>query len=156
VLHPEPEFPFGPAHCAGHRPLQRWRSFSMLAAPVRGVPCGTAGTSQTTLAGEAGPRDKGQDRRLIPESPMTGMSLRAQAKERTLFAPFISVIVPVRNEGLLFHATLNQLLDQDYPARRYEVIVVDGESTDGTASLVRRLQAEHPHLRLLSNPKRWS
>jgi GT2 family glycosyltransferase len=84
------------------------------------------------------------------------MSLRAQAKERTLFVPFISVIVPVRNEGFFLHATLNQLLYQDYPARRYEVIVVDGESTDGTASLVRRLQAEHPNLRLLSNLKRWS
>jgi GT2 family glycosyltransferase len=87
---------------------------------------------------------------------MTGISLCSQAKERTLFVPFISAIVPVRNERLFLHATLNQLLHQAYPARRYEVIVVDGESTDGTASLVRQLQGEHLHLRLLSNPKRWS
>ncbi len=70
--------------------------------------------------------------------------------------PFISVIVPVRNEAGFIHRTLKQLLDQNYDRERFEVIVADGQSTDGTKEIVRALQANHANLRLLDNPKRWS
>jgi succinoglycan biosynthesis protein ExoA len=71
-------------------------------------------------------------------------------------APFISVIVPVRNEGAFIAQTLMQLLDQDYPADRFEVLVADGGSTDDTRAIVAALAARRPNLRLLDNPKRWS
>ncbi len=71
-------------------------------------------------------------------------------------APFVSVIVPVRNEAVFITKTLCQLLDQDYDPSRFEVIVADGESTDATADLVRALQARYPNLHLVSNPGRWS
>ncbi|HKB40503.1 MAG TPA: glycosyltransferase, partial [Gemmataceae bacterium] len=70
--------------------------------------------------------------------------------------PFVSVIVPVRNEAVFITKTLCQLLDQDYDPSRFEVIVADGESTDATADLVRALQARYPNLHLVSNPGRWS
>jgi len=69
---------------------------------------------------------------------------------------FVSVIVPVRNEARFIEATLTQLVSQDYPADRFEVIVVDGESTDGTPALVAKFAAAHCNVRLLSNPKRLS
>jgi succinoglycan biosynthesis protein ExoA len=68
--------------------------------------------------------------------------------------PFISVIVPVRNEQAFIETTLRQLLRQNY--QRFEVLVADGESTDATAEIVRRLEHEYDNLRLLSNPRRWS
>jgi polysaccharide deacetylase family protein (PEP-CTERM system associated) len=71
-------------------------------------------------------------------------------------APFISVIVPVRNEAAFIRNTLEPLLRQTYDAKRYEVIVADGESTDGTPEIVRELQQEHPNLLLLRNPNGWS
>jgi succinoglycan biosynthesis protein ExoA len=71
-------------------------------------------------------------------------------------APLISVIVPVRNEAAFLHRTLGQLLAQDYDPDRFEVLVADGQSTDGTREIVRELQATHRHLRLLDNPKRLS
>jgi polysaccharide deacetylase family protein (PEP-CTERM system associated) len=71
-------------------------------------------------------------------------------------APFITVIVPVRNEAPFIHATLAQLLEQQYDPERFEVIVADGQSTDGTPAVVRALQADHSNLRLLDNPRRWS
>jgi glycosyltransferase involved in cell wall biosynthesis len=70
--------------------------------------------------------------------------------------PFISVIVPVRNEARHISNTLSQLLHQDYPEDRFEVLVADGLSTDSTPAIVRRLQQEHANLRLLPNPGRWS
>lgn len=70
--------------------------------------------------------------------------------------PFISVVVPVRNEAPFIDKTLAQLLSQDYDRERYEVLVADGQSTDGTAERVLALQDTHPNLHLLDNPGRWS
>jgi polysaccharide deacetylase family protein (PEP-CTERM system associated) len=70
--------------------------------------------------------------------------------------PFISVIVPVRNEARCIHHTLNQLLGQRYDPERFEILVIDGQSTDDTRAIVRRLQEEHSNLRLLENRKQWS
>jgi GT2 family glycosyltransferase len=70
--------------------------------------------------------------------------------------PFISVIVPVRNEAPFIRHTLAQLLEQDYDPERFEILVADGQSTDDTAAIVRQLAAEHANLRLLHNPGRWS
>jgi len=68
----------------------------------------------------------------------------------------ITVVVPVRNEAAAIESTLRVLLTQDYPTESYEVIVADGASTDATVPIIRRLQAEFPHLKLLFNAKRWS
>jgi GT2 family glycosyltransferase len=70
--------------------------------------------------------------------------------------PFISVVVPVRNEERFLGGTLGQLLAQRYDPDRFEVLVADGRSSDGTRAVVSGLQARHPNLRLLDNPRRWS
>jgi succinoglycan biosynthesis protein ExoA len=70
--------------------------------------------------------------------------------------PFISVIVPVRNEGAFIANTLHQLLSQDYEKSRFEVIVADGRSSDDTRTVVAALQTRHANLHLLDNPRRWS
>jgi succinoglycan biosynthesis protein ExoA len=68
--------------------------------------------------------------------------------------PFVSVIVPVRNEEAFIESTLRQLLRQNY--HPFEVLVADGQSTDATPEIVRRLACEHANLRLVANPGRWS
>jgi polysaccharide deacetylase family protein (PEP-CTERM system associated) len=73
-----------------------------------------------------------------------------------LTRPFISVVVPVRNEARFLRHTLEQLLTQAYDRDRFEVVVADGRSTDGTRAVVRALQPEHANLRLLDNPGRLS
>src|SRR5262245_2563216 len=70
--------------------------------------------------------------------------------------PFLSVIVPVRNEAACLRPVLQRLLDQEYDAGRFEVLVADGQSTDGSAAIVRELAPAHPNLRLIENPAQWS
>jgi succinoglycan biosynthesis protein ExoA len=70
--------------------------------------------------------------------------------------PFVSVVVPVRNEAAFIRTTLSQLLAQDYPADCFEVIVADGRSADATRDVVGELMERHGNLRLVDNPKRWS
>ena len=77
-------------------------------------------------------------------------------RETTAKTPFLSVIVPVRNEAKHIHETLTQLIKQDYPSDAFEVLVVDGESTDSTRNIVTEFSRRHPQVRLLENPKRWS
>jgi succinoglycan biosynthesis protein ExoA len=83
-----------------------------------------------------------------------GRALAANAATAAQEPPFISVIVPVRNEQAFIESTLRQLLCQDY--ERFEVIVADGESTDATPDIVRRLTCEYDNLELVPNPGRWS
>ncbi|MDL1897881.1 glycosyltransferase, partial [Anaerolineae bacterium CFX7] len=50
-------------------------------------------------------------------------------------APLASVVMIVRNGELFFRQAIESVLAQDYPA--YEILVVDGQSTDGTADIAR-------------------
>ena len=69
--------------------------------------------------------------------------------------PYLSVIVSVRNERKMLPGLIDQLLEQNYPAELYEILVVDGGSTDGTADLVRRRYSDRRvRVRVLSSPKR--
>lgn len=49
--------------------------------------------------------------------------------------PLVSVLIPARNEALHIAGTVRALLEQDYPY--FEVIVLDDDSTDGTAEITR-------------------
>ncbi|QEM68667.1 glycosyltransferase family 2 protein [Geobacter sp. FeAm09] len=70
--------------------------------------------------------------------------------------PFLTVVMPVRNEARFIRDTLGQLLAQDYPADRYEIIVADGMSDDGTRAIVGELARSCPQIRLMDNPGRRS
>jgi len=65
--------------------------------------------------------------------------------------PFVSVIMPVRNEAGYIERSLDAVFAQDYPADLFEVIVADGMSGDGTREIVRQRQTRHPNLRLIDN-----
>jgi glycosyltransferase involved in cell wall biosynthesis len=56
--------------------------------------------------------------------------------------PSISIVIPALNEASVIRQCLFAALYQSVPAA--EIIVVDNESTDGTADLVRQVQAEYP------------
>jgi glycosyltransferase involved in cell wall biosynthesis len=68
--------------------------------------------------------------------------------------PFVSVIVPCRNEEQHIGRCLESILASDYPHERMELLVVDGMSNDRTRALVAWYATRHPVIRLLDNPRR--
>jgi succinoglycan biosynthesis protein ExoA len=69
--------------------------------------------------------------------------------------PYVSLAIPVRDEERSIESCLAGVLAQDYPRDRFEVLVVDGCSTDRTRELVEEIaaRADVP-IRLLDNPTR--
>lgn len=59
--------------------------------------------------------------------------------------PFVSILIPVKDEERVIEGTLQSLARLEYQAagrRRFEVIVIDDRSTDATPRLLRRLRRE--------------
>ncbi len=70
--------------------------------------------------------------------------------------PLVSVILPVRNEARHIRKCLGAVLAQDYPQDRYEILVADGISTDGTREIVEEIAAGSGPIPVLlvDNPQR--
>ncbi len=66
--------------------------------------------------------------------------------------PFVSILVPARNEARDLPATLRSLLNQEYQA--FEIIVVDDESIDDTADVARAVLQNHSASRVLAGAPR--
>jgi succinoglycan biosynthesis protein ExoA len=86
----------------------------------------------------------------------TRLQARSEATSPARPWPFISVIVPVRNEERFIRNTLEQLLHQDYDPEAFEILVADGRSTDGTRAIVTECASRFANVRLLDNPRCWS
>ena len=68
--------------------------------------------------------------------------------------PFVSIILPIRNEKLYIKDCLNAVLKQTYPEDRIEVIVVDGLSDDGTLEILEALKIKNEKIKILRNDKK--
>lgn len=65
--------------------------------------------------------------------------------------PYVTVVVPVRDEEDGIAGVLQDLHAQHYPKELFEVIVVDDASSDRTADIVRGMQPRWPQLALIAN-----
>lgn len=68
--------------------------------------------------------------------------------------PFVSVLMPVRNEGRFMERSLKAAFNQDYPQDHLEVIVADGMSEDETRKTIGSFQKKYPAMKLINNPKK--
>lgn len=66
-------------------------------------------------------------------NPATGDPVRHEESR----PPLVSIVVPARNEADNIEACLKSLVASDYP--RFEILVVDDRSEDGTGALARRV-----------------
>jgi chlorobactene glucosyltransferase len=70
--------------------------------------------------------------------------------------PFVSVLIPARNEALNIEDCVTSLLAQDYPD--FEVIVLNDDSTDDTSRILARLAHTNGRLKVLKGaplPDDW-
>lgn len=64
--------------------------------------------------------------------------------------PMVSVMVPAHNESIVIRKTVEALLAFEYPQDRYEIIVINDNSTDNSAEVLAELQRNHPDRKLIA------
>ncbi|NOY05232.1 MAG: glycosyltransferase [Chlorobi bacterium] len=74
---------------------------------------------------------------------------KASRVRRSEYRPFVSVIVAARNEEKNIETLLSSLEQLTYPVSMREIIIVDDESTDATASIVESWKDRIPGLILM-------
>jgi len=68
--------------------------------------------------------------------------------------PFVSIIIPCRNEEKFIGKCLDSIITQDYPKNKLEVLIVDGMSEDKTREIIRKYIQKYSFVKILNNPKR--
>ncbi|TAE54745.1 MAG: glycosyltransferase, partial [Bacteroidetes bacterium] len=63
--------------------------------------------------------------------------------------PFVSVVIPARNEERRIATCLHSVLQQQYPAGKFEVILVNDHSTDATKAIATVFATRNPQLRVI-------
>lgn len=86
--------------------------------------------------------------------------------EAPVSPPFVSVVIPARNEAARIERCLESIGANAYPPERFEILVVDDGSEDDTAERVQALAGKPPSanppapgirlLRLQTDPQRFS
>jgi cellulose synthase/poly-beta-1,6-N-acetylglucosamine synthase-like glycosyltransferase len=69
-------------------------------------------------------------------------------------APFVSIVMPCRDEEPYIETCIRAVQAQDWPRDRLEILVADGMSMDATREILARLAAEDSRIGLLDNPGR--
>lgn len=92
--------------------------------------------------------------------PQTFLNLRSVRRlrpdDQPAAAPFLSILIPARNERVAIEETVRAFMGQTY--RRIEIIVVDDQSSDGTGEIVSVLSGQDPRVRLIEGaptPEGW-
>ncbi len=68
--------------------------------------------------------------------------------------PFVSIIIPCRNEADFIDKCLDSLIANDYPKDRMEILVIDGLSEDRTKEIIDIYANKYPFIKRIENPKK--
>ncbi len=72
---------------------------------------------------------------------------------QTSSVPFVTIVMPALNEESYIADAIRSILPTDQTVD-YELLVMDGGSTDDTRRIVEELAASNPRIKLLNNPRR--
>ncbi|MBC8175186.1 MAG: glycosyltransferase [Candidatus Marinimicrobia bacterium] len=78
------------------------------------------------------------------------LGLFRQKEHRYHNRPFVSVIIPAKNEKDHIENILYDVTHQTYPKDKYEIIIVDDESTDVTPNICNAYVEKYQNVKLLS------
>ena len=63
--------------------------------------------------------------------------------------PMVTIMVPAHNESIVIAKTLQALLNFDYPKDRYEIIVINDNTTDNTQELLAEIQRKNQNRKIV-------
>jgi 1,2-diacylglycerol 3-beta-glucosyltransferase len=66
--------------------------------------------------------------------------------------PLVSLLVAAKNEEAVIGSLVEDLCTLDYPVSRYELWIIDDNSTDRTSAVLERLVKVYPHLHMVRRP----
>ena len=76
--------------------------------------------------------------------------LKARVEKNPYFQPRVSVVTAARNEEHNIGACIESLTRLDYPKDKLEIIIVDDNSTDATANIIRGFAKNHSNIKALN------
>jgi glycosyltransferase involved in cell wall biosynthesis len=91
--------------------------------------------------------NRGDRESAVREDNSKNAGLRAEQELITAKEPFVSIGMPVYNGENFLRQALSSLLAQDYP--RFDLIISDNASDDGTEDICREYQARDPRIRYI-------
>jgi succinoglycan biosynthesis protein ExoA len=68
--------------------------------------------------------------------------------------PFVSIMIPIRNEEKYMKKCLDSILENDYPMDKVEILLIDGLSEDRTRDILFDYLRKYPFISLLDNHKK--
>lgn len=68
--------------------------------------------------------------------------------------PFVSVLIAARNEEKRIPQCLESLLHSQYPADKFEILMIDDRSTDQTRNIAEGFSRQHPQVRFIPISRR--
>ncbi len=74
----------------------------------------------------------------------------------SVYQPFVSVVIPCFQEIRFIEAFIEDVVNQDYPKEKMEILIVDGMSNDGTREIIQKAEKQYTFLRLLDNPHSYT
>lgn len=80
------------------------------------------------------------------------MILNETGEQLSKKLPFVSILMPVRNEESYIERSIRSVIEQDYPHDLMEIILADGRSTDQTKQVIQDFQDQYAKIHLIDNP----
>lgn len=90
----------------------------------------------------------------MPGQPKGDSGKTAIPSKEEIATPFVSIVIPCRNEESFIGPCLDSIMANDFPKESLEILVVDGMSEDGTRGIVAAYAAKYDFFKLVDNPRK--
>jgi len=83
---------------------------------------------------------------LVNGGFITYLKHNRNAKKKRILdnVPYVSILVPAHNEGKVIGKTVQSLLDLNYDNDKYEIIVINDNSSDDSGSILQKIKERNP------------
>lgn len=85
--------------------------------------------------------------RILPKLPAT-------TNETRVSQPTVTILIPAFNESSVIKSTIQNKLEQNYPANLIQIVVISDESEDGTDEIVNTINIQDQRVQLLRQSPR--